>query len=131
MVFNDDPDNLVLLESILRLEGYTVSAELFGTEELTRIRSSQPALVILDCDVKQLGKGWELVQQLRMHPTTASIPVVLCIVAKATDGILAHLRTNLVILVQKPYGAMDLLLAIQEAFQLLNMPPPPDTELNA
>jgi CheY-like chemotaxis protein len=117
MLFNDSEEILTLVAHILQQEGYETAAELFGTDEVTRIKAASPDLVILDCSVGQMSKGWQLIQQLRLLPETTLIPVVFCIYTTKKEELTTYLSANRLLLLPKPYNVNDLLITVQRAFE--------------
>ena len=128
MVFDDSEELLVLRKGILIHAGYEASTELFGTDEVLRIKITNPDLVVLDCSVGQMAKGWQIIQILRLTPDTALLPVVFCVAAKRMDDLKGYLNRKRVVLLPKPYDSNDLLLSIERAFTFSQIPKDPHTK---
>lgn len=75
MIVDDQEVALMLLEKILRNNGYEVSAVLSGEECLECIYKDMPDLVILDIDMPGGMSGYEVCASLRDNPVTESTPV--------------------------------------------------------
>ncbi len=75
LVIDEDLDNLELLGSTLKREGFTILTSSSGDGGIKLIQTEQPDLVILD---RVLGKmdGLELVRQLRGNSQTEDILVI-------------------------------------------------------
>ena len=87
LAIEDNRDTLQLWERYLQNTRYRlVRAESPGTALATAI-ALQPAIIVLDVMMPGID-GWELLVQLRNHPKTAAIPVVVCTVLP--HGELAH-----------------------------------------
>jgi DNA-binding response OmpR family regulator len=130
MVFNDSREILGLLGHILKHEGYRVTLESFEAKHLQQISVIMPDLVILDCDVTQDGDCWEIAQQLRTNPETASLPLILCIFSKQNmHDAKAYLSGKQIFLLDKPYNINDLLLTINRVFKEANDTPAPDADI--
>ena len=42
------------------------------------MRQEQPGLVLLEVNSVSIGEGWRILDQLRAHPSTAHIPLIVC-----------------------------------------------------
>ncbi len=77
VVVDDDPIAQEILQQHLLSSGYALRVVSDSREALPTIEQLQPQLVILDV-VMPYKDGWEVLTELRMTPTTAEIPVVMC-----------------------------------------------------
>ncbi|MBM4456710.1 MAG: response regulator [Chloroflexi bacterium] len=77
LMIDDDDDTLVLHERYLRAGGYLVQVARSSAEVHHALAAAQPDLVILDVLMPQ-EDGWEILQSLKILPTTAAIPVLIC-----------------------------------------------------
>jgi CheY-like chemotaxis protein len=115
LVVNDTVAILELFTVLLEDEGYRVSTDGFSVElgeMLGRIREMQPDLIVLDLVIMEEGKGWQLLQLLRMDRETRAIPVIICTAAsRLVDDLQTHLDTMKVGVVLKPFD-IDHLLAM-------------------
>jgi two-component system sensor histidine kinase/response regulator len=76
LVVDDVPDNILLLQTILEFEGYTVDTALSGKSALAKIQALPPALVLLDIMMPDIN-GLEVVKHIRQNHNLPFIPVVL------------------------------------------------------
>jgi CheY-like chemotaxis protein len=115
LVVNDTVAILELFTVLLEDEGYRVSTDGFSVElaeMLARIREMQPDLIVLDLVIMEEGKGWQMLQLLRMDRETRHIPVIICTAAsRLVDDLQTHLDTMKVSVVLKPFD-IDHLLAV-------------------
>jgi signal transduction histidine kinase/DNA-binding response OmpR family regulator len=77
VVVDDDPEAQRILHEYLHGASYAVQVVSDSREAATVIREMQPQLVLLDVFMPHLD-GWEVLAELREHPATANIPVVMC-----------------------------------------------------
>jgi DNA-binding response OmpR family regulator len=109
VVVNDSPELLELAELLLGDEDFDVKVALLGTGALDLIRTTRPDLVILDIRLPDVS-GWDILQALKLDPTTSSIPVLVCSAAvqelRALEAQLARVGVDVLI---KPF-AIDTLL---------------------
>jgi CheY-like chemotaxis protein len=119
LVVNDTVAILDLFTALLEDEGYQVSTDGFSIElgeMLRRIREMQPDLIVLDLVIMEEGKGWQLLQLLRMERETRDIPVIICTAAsRLVDDLQTHLDTMKVSVVLKPFDIDHLLSVMSKA----------------
>jgi CheY-like chemotaxis protein len=121
LVVNDTIAILDLFTVLLEDEGYQVSTDGFSVElgeMLARIRVMQPDLIVLDLVIMEEGKGWQLLQLLRMDRETRDIPVIVCSAAsRLVDDLQTHLDTMKVTVVLKPFDIDHLLAVMTKCFR--------------
>jgi response regulator RpfG family c-di-GMP phosphodiesterase len=78
LVVSDQQDTLELYYNLLESDEYELELSNYTFENLETIVRLSPTLIILDFPAHEQAKGWALLQQLKMHPTTLSIPLILC-----------------------------------------------------
>jgi PAS domain S-box-containing protein len=83
MVVDNEPDVALMVQRFLELEGYQATVVTQGSEVLAMARQLQPDLITLDLlmDVD----GLAVLQQLKMDPITAAIPVVIVSVVPESE----------------------------------------------
>lgn len=84
VVVDDAADVRMLLQVLLELEGFTVTATADGPTGLAAVRAAQPDVVLLDVQLPGMD-GTEVLRQLRTDPPTARLPVVLLTGAPEQD----------------------------------------------
>jgi CheY-like chemotaxis protein len=118
MVFNDSKEILELFHEILTDEGYEVTLDSFGIDDLREVERIKPDLLILDHVVGRERSGWQLLQKLKMRRSTAHIPIVVCTTAiKLAKDMEGYLTSKGVSVVLKPFDIDDLLSAIKKALE--------------
>jgi two-component system alkaline phosphatase synthesis response regulator PhoP len=75
LVIEDDPSVRGLLQTLLVAEGYDVVTASDGLAGLGKASSEQPALLLLDLVMPDLG-GLRVLEQLRQDPVLSQIPVI-------------------------------------------------------
>jgi signal transduction histidine kinase len=83
LIVDDQPDNLYVLERLLKGRGYDVLRAESGAETLRIAAEQHPDLILLDVMMPEMD-GFEVVQRLREQDGVKSIPVVL-LTANAPD----------------------------------------------
>jgi len=80
----DDEQNIVIsLEFLMKREGYEVSIANDGEEAVTRIRSEQPDLVLLDVMMPKKS-GFEVCQEIKSDPALKMVRILM-LTAKGRD----------------------------------------------
>jgi CheY-like chemotaxis protein len=121
LVINDTKEILELFRDVIEGEmGHEVVLMSFAPDELSRIVDEQPDLVVIDFVIGDREMdGWQLLQKLRMHPTTVGIPIVACTAAvKAVREQEAYLLEQGIEVVMKPFTVDQLEGAVSRALKL-------------
>ena len=75
MIIDDEPDNLNVLENMLRMECYRVVAFPRGDLALISAERSTPDLILLDIRMPGLD-GYEVCRRFKNHATLKEVPVI-------------------------------------------------------
>lgn len=75
LAVDDDEDNLLLLTEVLKPLNCSFITAKAGHVALRLAQEHQPALILLDVMLPDLS-GIEVVEQLKQHPLTMTIPVI-------------------------------------------------------
>ena len=76
MMVDDDPEDRLLVRTLLQKHGFEVEEARDGEQALARIRQGPaPALLVLDLELPVLD-GREVLARLRSEPSTAALPVI-------------------------------------------------------
>ncbi len=123
MVINDSQEILDLFQSILAAEGYEIRLVSFGDTDMDEIKQALPDLLILDFLIGDERHGWQLVQKLKMHRETATIPIIICSgsvrLLRELEGWLGEKGIGTVL---KPFDIDDLLLAVRKMLESSQTP---------
>ena len=107
LVVEDDPSVRGLLQTLLSAEGYEVSTASDGLAGLVKAASTQPALILLDLMMPDLG-GVRVLEELRDDPALADTSVIVVTgKVEAVPGIRALLGDESVFV--KPFAVAELL----------------------
>ncbi len=115
LVVNALLDILNLFHDILNEQGYEVEISNFVFEGLTTIEKLQPNLIILDFDREGTVDEWRLLKKLKLYPSTATIPVMICMAPLfLTQDQEAHFRQKNIRLLFSPIDKDELLTAVKQ-----------------
>jgi CheY-like chemotaxis protein len=76
LIVDDEEDVLQMLGKRLRAVGYSVITATNGTDAIALAKSQHPDIIILDIIMPGM-EGGEVAAELKEHPLTRSIPVIL------------------------------------------------------
>ncbi|MCB9450651.1 MAG: GAF domain-containing protein [Anaerolineaceae bacterium] len=77
LIIDDRPDSTRLIKQILDAQGrYRVYTAHSGSEGITQVVRRRPDLILLDLRMPEMD-GFAVLDELRSHPETASIPIVI------------------------------------------------------
>jgi DNA-binding response OmpR family regulator len=121
MVVNDTQEILDLFRLMLEEEGHRVVPYSYAIQDMLEVERVQPDLMIIDLIFGREKVGWQMLQKLKMHRATASIPVIICTAAtKEVYDMEGYLRSKAVTVVLKPFEVDDMLSAVKQAFESSN-----------
>jgi two-component system, chemotaxis family, response regulator PixH len=83
LIVDDMQCELDLMSEYLIRSGYTVITAMNGEEALIKVREIKPDAIVTDWMMPKMG-GLDIARQLKKHPDTAGIPIVIC-TAKIRD----------------------------------------------
>jgi CheY-like chemotaxis protein len=110
LVIDDNEGLAELLKDSLAGQSCDVAAALTGQEGLRLARKLGPETIVLDVMMPGID-GWEILQRLRNHPQTATVPVIVCSVINNPD--LAY-SLGASLYLPKPVSREDVLKALRQ-----------------
>ena len=102
MVVDDNPDNLKVLEDMLRQEGYEVRSFPRGRLALTAAMRNPPDLILLDINMPEMN-GYEVCEHLKSTEEVLGIPVIFISALDETEDKVKAFRTGAVDYISKPF----------------------------
>jgi CheY-like chemotaxis protein len=84
LIIDDNPDLIRLFQRYIAAIGGQAVGTTESDQALQMVQAQRPDLVILDVMMPQQD-GWEVLQQLKNHPETRNLPVLVCSVLKERD----------------------------------------------
>lgn len=112
LIVNDNPDQLEVLGTLLRMAGYKVQAARNGREGLELARKLRPRLVLSDVNMPQMD-GMELCRRLRADPVLRSTAIML-VTAERVDSehAIEGLRAGADDYLEAPYDPMRMVAKV-------------------
>lgn len=117
LVVDDNPANLQLASSILKLKSYDVTTALGGNQALEMLKTIKPDLILLDIMMPDLN-GYEVCERVKNDPLTSDIPVIFLSAIKHTESIIKGISIGAVDYISKPFNKDELLVRVKTHIKL-------------
>lgn len=118
LLVDDDSINLQAASSVLRLDGYLVTAVNSGRAALRELeRKNDYSLVILDVMMPELS-GYEVCRRLRESKTSFELPVLMLTAKTSTDDVVMGFEAGANDYLSKPFEAEELLARVRTLVDL-------------
>src|SRR5678816_2575172 len=111
LVVDDEPDIVALVAYHLAKAGYRVSTAVSGPDALAAARRDRPSLIVLDLMLPGLS-GFDVIEQLRDDPATATIAVLMLTARKDEPDRIRGLSLGADDYLTKPFSPHELVLRI-------------------
>src|SRR5713101_1821775 len=109
---DDAPENLFLLQAVVKSGGYVFVGAKSGTECLALIHRIVPRLILLDIQMPDLD-GFETCRRLRANPLLRAVPVAFLTALKSPEDVTTGLRAGGNDFIVKPFDPVKLLERIR------------------
>ncbi|MGB7429761.1 MAG: response regulator [Microcoleaceae cyanobacterium] len=120
LLVDDDPNNLLLLESILSIQEYSTQSASSGQEAINLAQSSQPALILLDVMMPDMS-GFEVCNALRQQEDLKTVPIVLLTALDDDESRLQGIEVMADDYITKPFNSELLLAKVKNILHLSQM----------
>lgn len=112
LVVDDVASELQMISELLAKAGFKVMKASDGYEALCFVEEGKPDLMVLDIIMPKMN-GFEVVRELRSHPKTAKLPVVLCSQKNTKIDKIWGIEQGADAYVSKPFEPQQLLEIVQ------------------
>jgi len=112
LVIEDEPDIVEVIQYNLEREGHRVIACRDGEQGLSRIRTENPDLVILDLMLPGMD-GVEVCRQVKADPVTRNIPVIMLTAKSEESDVVLGLGLGAEDYIAKPFSPRELVARVQ------------------
>jgi diguanylate cyclase (GGDEF)-like protein len=116
LIVDDDPAIRLLMDVILRPEGFDLIQAGNGEEALALLRAETPDLVVLDVMMPEID-GVEVCRQLRQDPRTRGTSVIMLTTRGLSADVLVGLSAGADDYVIKPFHPVELLARVQSTLR--------------
>jgi two-component system sensor histidine kinase ChiS len=107
VVADDEPVNLQILDSFLRMEGYRVKTAKDGTETLELVQQEKPELLLLDVMMPGLS-GYQVCEQVRLSCDLSELPVIMLTALSQTNDLIKGFDSGANDYLTKPFNKLEL-----------------------
>lgn len=112
LIVEDEPDLLEVMQYNLNREGYKVIACRNGEQGLSRIRTDNPDLVVLDLMLPGMD-GLEVCRRVKADPVTRAIPIIMVTARGEESEIVLGLGLGADDYVTKPFRPKELVARVK------------------
>ncbi len=112
LVADDEPVNLRILDSFLRLEGYRVRTVSDGNQVLKAIEEEKPELLLLDIMMPGMS-GYQVCEKLREQYDHTTLPIIMLTALNQTDDRLRGFTAGANDYLSKPFNNKELAARIK------------------
>ena len=113
LIIEDEPNIIAAISFILSRDGWQVTAHSDGADAVQAVQRNPPQLLILDVMLPNKS-GFDILQDLRADPQTASLPVLMLTArGQNKDRLLAE-KLGVSRFMTKPFSNAEILTVVQE-----------------
>ena len=120
LVVDDQPQNVKLLEHVLRSSGYEVITASSGGDALAKVANDKPDLVLLDVVMPQMS-GYEVCHAIRANPATALLPVVMVTALDPAEERVRGIDAGADDFLSKPINQQELLARVRSLLRIRSL----------
>lgn len=129
LVVDDDPVSLKLVTTILKQANYETLTATSGAEVLSRLDELRPDLVISDVEMPGMN-GYELTRQLRQHPLTAQLPIMILTAHDTVQEKIRGFEAGADEYMIKPFDPSELQARVRVLLRRTVMPPSEEQKIS-
>ncbi len=116
LAVDDTNDNLILLQTILEVEGYEVELVADGANALKQVAQAPPDLILLDVMMPGMD-GYEVTRRIRNNPDLPYIPILL-LTAFHEASVVEGLDVGADDFIRKPFDQDELMARVRSLLRL-------------
>lgn len=120
LIVDDVPTNVMLVQAILKKEGYTLLTTDSGAKALRIAQDKHPNLILLDIMMPEMD-GYEVLQHLKSNPDTNNIPVIIMSALSDMQSIVKGYQLGATEYVTKPFQREELVKRVAHRFELFSI----------
>jgi diguanylate cyclase (GGDEF)-like protein len=117
LIVDDNPQNIQLVASHLRQEGYRISFSQSGRDVLQKIEKVSFDLILLDIMMPEMD-GFEICTRVREHPEYREVPIIFLTAKIDKESIVKGFEVGAVDYIVKPFHGSELLARIRTHLDL-------------
>jgi len=117
LIVDDIPENLKLLGTVLRKNGYKLLVASSGKQALTTVETKVPDLILLDISMPEMD-GYEVCRRLKSENRFADIPIIFLTAKTEIDDIVEGFKLGAVDYITKPFNPGELIARVKTHLEL-------------
>ena len=117
LIVDDNAQNIQLVASHLKEEGYRISFSQTGRDVLNKIENASFDLILLDIMMPEMD-GFEICTRVRQHPEYKEVPIIFLTAKIDKDSIVKGFEVGAVDYILKPFHGAELLARIRTHLEL-------------
>ncbi len=117
LIVDDNPQNIQLVASHLKEEGYRISFSQSGQDVLKKIENAAFDLILLDIMMPEMD-GFEICTRVMQHPEYKEVPIIFLTAKIDKDSIVKGFEVGAVDYIVKPFHGAELLARIRTHLEL-------------
>ncbi len=111
LIVDDDDDGREMVATILLGQGFEVEECSRGKEALEKLKTYQPALVLLDIMMPEMS-GYDVLIHMKQRPETQNIPVIMLTAKDTLEDHMTGYQYGADYYISKPFTTAQLLRGI-------------------
>ncbi len=120
LIVDDVPMNVMLVQAVLKKEGYTLLTCDNGIKALRIANEKHPNLILLDIMMPEMD-GYEVLQHLKSNPETTDIPVIIMSALSDMQSIVKGYQLGATEYVTKPFQREELVKRVAHRYELYSI----------
>jgi two-component system sensor histidine kinase ChiS len=120
LLVDDEPNNLLLLESLLSVQEYQTQSAHSGQEAINLAQSSKPDLILLDVMMPDMN-GFEVCNSLRQQEELKTVPIIFLTALDDDESRIQGIEMMADDYITKPFNSQLLLAKIKNILHLNQM----------
>ena len=116
LIVDDDVEALHLVGLMLKRKGHSIIAATSGQQALDKAMEAHPDLIILDIMMPDMD-GYQVASQLRHHPVTANIPILMFTAKTTVNDKIAGFQAGADDYLTKPIHPAELITRVEALLQ--------------
>ena len=117
LLVDDHPENLVILQAVLKNQGYEMETALSGIQALELMASNSFDLILLDVMMPEVD-GFEVCRRLKDDPETQGIPIIFITAKTDFESVVQGYELGAVDYVTKPFNPAILRVRVKNQLRL-------------
>ena len=112
LVVDDDTTNLLVIDKMLKAQGFVVEQATSGPEALSRVKKHIPDVILLDVMMPEMD-GFEVCRRLKSNEETRLIPIIIVTALKEREDKIKGIEAGCDDFISKPIDRLELIARVR------------------